>query len=158
MRLSEFFFGEMTKDVKNISWLVQNNDNWIGVFEVNNIKYEVKIENLDSILDLWLFKFSRNGSYAMINDFNQVGSIIFTIQNALTQFLMENHNYVAFTAKITDKGRIRVYDKRAADFPTYVKHEFYENGYKYYVFAKKNILDDVDKLKDLLIRNFVITD
>lgn len=161
MQTFQEFINEVTKEIKSLDNVKNTKDEYSGYFTINNIKYSVMIELLDESLGVWIFKFYRINnslpSVAMMNDYNEVGSIISTIQHTFNEFLLsKSPAYLGFAANLNDKGRIRVYDKRTSRIPGYEKHEFVEGQFKYYILANKSIIQDLTKIREILVRNFIV--
>lgn len=93
-KLSEYF-NNLESNIKeglnspiDVSW-VKSTDLWTGSFNIDSLPYEITIEKLSENQNVFLFKFSVNDSYEILNDVKKAFSTIPTIENSVNVFMSE---------------------------------------------------------------------
>jgi hypothetical protein len=116
-------FGELFKSLyeagnnpSNIEW-IKNNSSWEGTFRIGIQNFSIiigKNNNYCDNVDVWEFKFTREGSTKMFNDGEYSFIVVPTIKKAIREFLNEmTIDVLAFIGNKQDKGRVRIYTSEA---------------------------------------------
>lgn len=118
---------EVLKNPIAVNWSQKDIDSWIGDFNINNIEYEITIENISKKQKLFLFKFTANRSYKLVNDIKSSLITIPTVENAAKKFINDtNPDAFLFFALDESRSRKRFY----TDFC-----QKYKNGYEFKEFT-----------------------
>ena len=141
---------EAGKNPIDIDW-VKTSDKWSGTFVIEDITFIVMIkENNDYCkTPVWEFKFTRDNSIQMINDFKYPFIVVPTIQKALSDFLDEvKPNILGFVANKDDKGRVKMYEKNSklyASKHNYLIHLDFSSDFFAFVLYKDNKFEECIK-------------
>jgi len=105
------FIIEGLKNPLLINWNKSQSE-WIGVFKIDDIKYDIAITNYSTLQNHWLFKFKANGEFKLLNDPKKAFLSIPTIDSAAIQFIEEiQPESFIFCALDESKTRRLFYDR-----------------------------------------------
>lgn len=95
----------------DVKWDKAENS-WIGSFSIDETSYEITIKNYSTAEKHYLFKFTANKSYELVNDSRKALRVIPTIENAVNEFFDEvNPDALIFIASDVSEGRKKFYTR-----------------------------------------------
>lgn len=137
--------------------LTQSGNNYFGEFLIEDKKYELTFESLSNKEKHYLFKFTSDGDYKLVNDIKKAFTTIPTIQKVSEDFIVEhNPQLFIFTKTDSSLGRDRFY----VEFCSKIQQNY---GYSYsktqvedvtiYIlgknFTKEEYFNTFNKIKEL---------
>lgn len=122
-----------------IKWTKTSNE-WNGFFIIEEVKFKIQIKKNSEYCDrieVFEFKFTRDGSTKLINDFKYPFQVVPTIKEALSSFLKEHKPAViGFVGNKDDKGRVKLYEKNAKFYADKYDYKLYlDRSSDYYAFV-----------------------
>ena len=133
----------------DINW--KKGENWVGEFELEDSKFIIHISKNNDYCKtpVYEFKFTRDNSVKMINDFKYPFRVVPTFQKAMDDFLSEvKPSIVGFVANKDDKSRLKMYEKNAKLFASkhdYLLHLDFSSDFFAYVLYNDSKLEDCVK-------------
>ena len=137
--------------------LIQKGRDYFGEFLIEDKKYELTFESLSDKEKHYLFKFTSDGEYKLINDIKKAFTTIPTIQKTSEDFIVNHEPQLFIFTKIDSSlGRDRFY----VEFCTKIHQKY---GYSYsktqvddttiYIlgknFTKEEYFNTFNKIKEL---------
>ena len=115
--------------------------NWVGEFEIDGGKYQVEITSHSDKEKHYLFKFTLDDKFDMINDVKKALTTIPTIKKAAIDFINEvKPNVLMFTALDKSRGRVKMYTSFCNDIKQSHGYEYMVkemNGKKLFILLKE---------------------
>ncbi len=121
-----------------IKWTKEINE-WHGIFNLNEIKYEIFIQNKSDTQTHFLFKFHSDGKYDTLSDAKKSFSVIPTLEGAAMEFIKEvqPQAFMFFELDESDMRKM-MYDKFCINVSKKMKYRYIKPDSSFYILVKED--------------------
>ena len=119
-----------------VKWTKEVNS-WYGTFNIDEVKYEIFIQNKSDTQTHFLFRFQADGKYDMLRDVKKAFSVIPTLEKAAMDFIEEVQPQ-AFMIYTVDESATQkmMYDRFCNRVRKQMKYEYLKPVLGFYTLVK----------------------